>query len=343
MTGTDRGWFATHRRPLTLLSFAVVLGSACQLDSPTGMSRVGDVGLAKGGPGGGGGGGGDVAPTVTATDPTFAVRDTTVDVTIIGSGFTTGAKATWSLAGDTSLVHVKSTKVIAPDRLIARIEVPLAAPVATYDVEVTLSNGKKGVGAEMFDVLLEDPTATFSFPTADAALDVKSDQQFVSGASSVYANGVCGVNSKLFGTSQLSGSGDATLHTNSPSSKDRRCVAYPRTLTVVFAPGDQETRPLFMNLREIHNGTIQIPIGASALKRLTLNNGGRCVSLHWNEQLADGTNTNGGDRVRVTRLDASTWQVESQPFPDNQAYCRETGQLFHLNVKFTVITSRPMP
>jgi hypothetical protein len=280
---------------------------------------------------------------VTATDPAATVRDTMIDVTVFGSGFTTGAKATWSLAGDTSLVHVKSTKVVASDRLIARVEVPATAPIGAYDVEVTLSNGKKGVGAEMFEVQLGDPTAMFSFPLDDAALGVRSDHLYVSGSSSVYAENVCGVHSKIFATTATS-SGDAIMHTNNPQFRDRKCAFYPRTVTVAYGPGDADTGPAFINVREIANTTFQIPVGTTVLRSFAVNNGGRCPDgLVWIEQLKDGTNTNGGDRVNVTRLDASAWLVESQPYPDDQAYCRTTGQLHHIAVKLLVTADRPMP
>lgn len=338
MAGTDRGWFATHRRPLTLLSFALVLGSACQVDSPTGMSRVGDVSFAKGGSGGGG----SVAPTVTSTNPSFAHQDTTIDVSVFGTGFTTGAKATWSLSGDTTKVHVKSTKVVSSTEILAKIEVPAGAPVATYDVEVTLTNGKKGVGAEMFEVLEGDPTAELHFPLDDAALGVRSDRQFVNGTASVYAEGVCGVKAKIFATEAYSNSGDLTMQTSNPSSKDRRCAAYPRTLTIVYAPGDQQSSTIFMNLREIANTTYQIPIGTTVRRALSMQEG-RCDRLAWRGTLADGTDTNGADSVNVTRLTAKSWLVESQPYPFNEAYCRATGQKFNVAVRFTVVASKELP
>jgi hypothetical protein len=111
-------------------------------------------------------------------------------VTIFGTGFSTGAKATWSLAGDTTQVHVKSTKVVSSTQLTARIVVPATAPLASYDVEVTLLGGKKGVGAEMFEVLLGDPKAEFWFPTDDPHLGLRGDGLFLNGTSSVYAGGV---------------------------------------------------------------------------------------------------------------------------------------------------------
>ena len=318
---------------------------SCQSEGPTGTPLPGEVSLAKGGggAGGGGGGGSGVAPTVTSANPASAFQDTTIDVSVFGTGFATGAKATWSLNGDTTKVHVNSTKVVSATELVARITVPLGAPVASYDVEVTLSNGKKGVGAEMFEVLLGDPAAAFWFPTDDAGLGLRSDHLFVNGSSSVYAYGVCGVNSRIFATGAASGSGDAIMHTNNPRSKDRKCSAYPRTVTVDYGDGVVESAPVFINVREIANATFQIPIGESALRILRVNVGGRCDGLAWTDQLGDGTNTNGGDRVIVTRVDASTWLVESQPDGENQAYCVSTGQLFHIPVRFTLVADHPLP
>lgn len=188
-----------------------------------------------------------------------------------------------------------------------------------------------------------DPTASFWFPLDDAGLGLRSDHLFPNGSSSVYANGVCGVNSKIFATGEASGSGDAIMHTNNPRSKDVKCSAYPRLVTVDYGDGVVETAPVFINVREIANATFQIPIGGNTLRILRVNLGGRCDGLAWADQLADGTNSNGGDRVQVTRVDASTWLVESQPYPDNQAYCVATGQLYNIAVRFTVISSSPLP
>jgi hypothetical protein len=338
VTFTRRVALPGVRAAVIVVSIGAVF--SCQSERPTGIRLPSEASLAKGG-GGGGGGGGTTAVSVTSTSPSQAFQDTTLDVTVFGTGFTTGAKATWSLRGDTTQVHVKSTKVVSATELLARIIVPASAAVASYDVVVTLSNGKKGVGAEMFEVLLGNPTATFLIPTDDGALGLRSDQLFVSGASSVYAHGVCGVNSKIFATG--AGSGDAIMHTNNPKFSDRKCSAYPRTVTVDYGDGVVETAPVFINVREIANETFQIPEGQSALRILRVNVGGRCDGLAWADQLGNGTNTNGGDRVKVTRVNASTWLVESQPYPDNQAYCVATGQLYHIPVRFTVVSSAPLP
>jgi hypothetical protein len=204
--------------------------------------------------------------------------------------------------------------------------------VAPLDREAMLAKAPPGPS---------DPTASYLFPTDDAALDVRSDGQFVSGEHSVYANGVCGVSGKIFATEAASNSGDATLQTNNPTNKDRKCTTYPRKLTVVFGTGDEQTSAVFMNLRHIQNTTYSIPIGTTDRHILNLNED-RCGGLRWTTHSADGTYL-GGDSVNVTRVDESTWLVASQDYPNNKAYCNNTGQLYHLNVQFTVKSSYPLP
>jgi hypothetical protein len=186
-----------------------------------------------------------------------------------------------------------------------------------------------------------DPTASFLFPLDGTGLDVLSDGQFTSGGNSVYANGVCGVSSKIFATLAASNSGDATMQTNNPTNKDRKCAAYPRKLTVVFGPGDQQTSAVFINARHIQNTTYSLPVGETDHHILNINEA-RCDGLRWTTHGA-GSEYLGGDSVNVTRVDASTWLVESQPYPNNKAYCNNTGQLHHLNVRFTVVSSTPLP
>ena len=141
--------------PVTRSLVAAVLCAfaACQTDAPTSTLVPEGANLAKGGSGGAGGkGGGGGGPTVASTNPSYAHRDTTLNVHVFGSGFTSGAKATWVLNGDSTLVHVKATTFVSSGELVANVEVPAAAPLALYDVQVALVNGKKGVGAELFVV-----------------------------------------------------------------------------------------------------------------------------------------------------------------------------------------------
>src|SRR4029450_11390624 len=103
-------------------------------DSPTSARvEVHAASLAKGP--------GTSALGVTATLPTSARQDTAIDVHISGSGFPPGAAASWALAGDTTKVHVQSTKFVNQGQLVARLLVPVAAPVASDDGGVRLVGG----------------------------------------------------------------------------------------------------------------------------------------------------------------------------------------------------------
>ena len=180
-----------------------------------------------------------------------------------------------------------------------------------------------------------DPSATFKIPTNDLTLGLRGDGLYPSGDTSVYAHGVCGVNSKIFATTQASNSGDAIMHTNNPKFSDRRCQAYPRTVTIEFGPGDIETAPAFINVREIAHTTFRMAIGSTVPRILHVNAGGRCDGLVWGDQF-------GGDLVNVTRVDASTWLVESQSL-NNQAYCRAEDRLYSIAVRFTIVSNEALP
>ena len=190
---------------------------------------------------------------------------------------------------------------------------------------------------------VSDPTADYFFPVT-ATSGFVSDGATVSDGYSVYANGVCGVTGKLFATTAASNSGDATLQTDNPAAKPRSCALYPRKFTVRYASGTVDTRPGFMNLREIQNTTYSIPIGETRLRVLALTlsgSGTGCNSLRWaevNQGIATGANL-----VAVTRVDASTWSVKSQASPLNKAYCTDNGATYELPVEFVVKSSRAMP
>jgi len=125
---------------LALLSWIV----GCTDDAPSRIAAPGTPSFAKAGA--------TTGPSVTSTNPSYSHRDTTLDVHVLGSGFSAGAQAAWSLGGDTTLVHVNRTTYVSSGELVANVTVPAGAPLATYDVAVTLLSGKKGVGSEMFEV-----------------------------------------------------------------------------------------------------------------------------------------------------------------------------------------------
>ena len=191
-----------------------------------------------------------------------------------------------------------------------------------------------------------DPNATFSFPIVDTGLGLKSDGEFVSGGNSVYANDVCGVKAKIFATATASNSGDATMQTNNPTFRDRKCPQYPRTITLAYSDGVSETIPVFMNVREIQNATSSIPIGTTVRRAFAVNptQNTRCDVLIWTrERLSDPGVEFPADSVLVTRVAADTWHVQTQPYPDNRAYCTTLEQSFYMSVDFTITTDRALP
>ena len=93
------------------------------------------------------------ALAVTSTSPAFGDQGTTVDVHVLGSGFTAGAQAKWLLNGVADdHVHTNSTTLISSSELVANITIASDATLAFWDVQVSLSNGKNGVGSDCFEV-----------------------------------------------------------------------------------------------------------------------------------------------------------------------------------------------
>ncbi len=98
-------------------------------------------------------------PTVTATNPSFGDQGTVnLDVQVIGSGFDQGSKAEWDSGGAAyPRITVNSTKFVSSTQLTANITIAANAAVQYYNVAVTTSTGRKGVGTELFTVTLATP------------------------------------------------------------------------------------------------------------------------------------------------------------------------------------------
>ena len=141
--------------PLVIGSLAVVLFDAgCARDTAGPTSPDTPV-LARGGKPGGGGGAKDIDPTVDTVKPDSASQDTTLDVLVIGSGFDDGSRAEWLIDEapvPNNEVRTNRTTYVNSKRLIANITIAADAPTTAYDVEVTSSKGRKGIGIERFMV-----------------------------------------------------------------------------------------------------------------------------------------------------------------------------------------------
>jgi hypothetical protein len=93
--------------------------------------------------------------TVTAANPPSAVQGTiALDVEVTGSGFNNSASVRFYVTGtaDTGGITVKKVNVNSSKKLIATIDVADTAIVNNFDIEVALSNGRKGKGTTLFSV-----------------------------------------------------------------------------------------------------------------------------------------------------------------------------------------------
>lgn len=290
----------------------------------------------------GAGGESGAAPTVTSASPASAPQDTAIAVTVSGTGFKQGARAQWALAGDTTQVIVQSTKVTSSTELEAQLLVPSTAATGSYDIMVTNPDGKKGVGAEQFTVTVGNTTANWLLPIDASALSLRSDGKFSDGTFSTYADGVCSFESTVFFT----GSGDNVMEFKYP--KRKTCG---RTFTLAFPDGYSETLAYRGGVQVLENLSYAIPIGATVLRHMRLAPGnntvgnpttGRCsLGLVFGEGGANPAI--GSDSVTVTRIDASTWEVASQPPPNDQAFCIDNGALYAMQLRFRIVTARPLP
>jgi hypothetical protein len=151
--------------------------AACVADEPTASRLDPRVSLAKAPP---------PSVTVTSTDPTYAFQgDSVVTVRVKGTGFAEGAHASWQINGDTTHVHEISTSFVSTTEVVATIKVDLNAPTALYDVAVTLVNGKKGVGAELFTVKSVNERQQLPIPIA-----VTVDDAGTAGPSRIRSDGL---------------------------------------------------------------------------------------------------------------------------------------------------------
>lgn len=90
---------------------------------------------------------------VDSTSPDNGPRGATLDVQVLGSGFSRGSRADFALHGVVGAnVVTNSTRYVKSTELVANITIAAEAVVDEYDVIVTTSSGRKGVGIESFAV-----------------------------------------------------------------------------------------------------------------------------------------------------------------------------------------------
>jgi hypothetical protein len=172
----------------------------------------------------------------------------------------------------------------------------------------------------------QDIATTFTLPN-DASLALRGDGKYLNlDGQSEYANGVCGISSKIFIDN---GGGDAIMYTSDPKHADRRCINYPRN---VFVGG--ETNALVeaqLFLEGLNTPGAEIPVGESRdLVFAITPSSGPCGRYNF-------AINPGGDRVSVTRTAVSTWVVRTKPAPNNRAICMSDGSgPYAMDISFTI-------
>ncbi len=134
-------------RQCRLLFVSLFALSACTDSAPPSGPSPWRVAMAAGGGGG---------PTVKSTVPDSATIDTTLNVRVLGGGFDVGSRADWALKGVvTNKIVTNSTQFVSSTELLANITIARTAAIASYDVIVTTSTGKGGIGTELFVVTMK--------------------------------------------------------------------------------------------------------------------------------------------------------------------------------------------
>jgi probable HAF family extracellular repeat protein len=136
--------FPLSRSQCRLLILGLLTFSACTGDAPSSALLAPRRTLASAAA---------VSVTVKSTSPDTATVDSTLDVHVFGTGFDPGSRANWAIKGVVSpKVVTNSMRFVSSTELVANITIAADAPVASYDVIVTASSGKGGIGTECFVV-----------------------------------------------------------------------------------------------------------------------------------------------------------------------------------------------
>lgn len=286
--------------------------------------------------------------TVTAASPDSAGRDTTLTVAIAGTGFDQGSTVQFARGGTVdSKLHVNGVAFVSSSKLNANVTIAADAALGSYDIAVTTSSGKKGVGSELFAVVLTNTSATWTIPLADAGLALRSDHLYSDGTISVYANGVCTVAGIIY----VGSTGDMTIQTS--VTKGKSCG---RVFTLVYPDGVSETVAAFANIASLESAGSTIPVGSTVRRHMNFApgspngspgaNASRCGGLYFGPgRLGNGV---GSDSLLVTRVDGRTWHVYSDltVYADgvhDRALCGANNTLYAMPVDFTVISSKIEP
>ena len=129
-----------------IVAFCCLIFAGCEKDIPTEGTR-GPLDSSAKPPVG--------DPVVSSTDPTSAPQDTTLNIEVTGANFDSGSRVDLAIDGvPTDKVQTNSTTFVNSKRLIANVSIAADAIPDHYDVLVTTTKGKRGIGIELFEVTL---------------------------------------------------------------------------------------------------------------------------------------------------------------------------------------------
>lgn len=355
--------YCSKRHEMAALVFATLVGlAACTDPVPGPMPGSGQSSVRFG-------------ATVTTTDmtvssaiPDSANQDTTLDVTINGSGFVAGTNANWALSGiqDPTQVRTNSTKYVSSRKIVANITISSTAAVLKWDIVVSAAGTKGGIGTELFAIkakrittdtkanLVWNDTVNVGAPGAapvwESAL-ITGDYRKLDGAplsngkSGEFQYNFCGSDSYMQNSTMSFP--DAALnfdpdHLYDPASMDAVCRG-KRYYQFYFA--GRGSAPLQFGPQHYALKLGTLAVGDTMLEEVHFGiQQTNCNALHFNDIYAPATN------ARVTRLtDTLTaygptrrWRVQSQG--THRAMCtlftnkgpKPTGVTYYLPFAFVV-------
>jgi hypothetical protein len=255
---------------------------------------------------------------VTSTTPDSATQDTTLDVTINGSGFVSGSVATWQFNGvsDPLQVRTNSTRYVSAKKLVANITVSSSATIGKWDVQVAAAGGKGGIGTEVFAIKLRgnvDAHSRVNYVLADQVdiggvlqpAGIRGDGRLRDGSSSAgnpseYQGEFCGVTGVIANDVRESGmlSMDPGDGTSTACGGPRYYVFNLNGTLRNFAPLHRIFDFWSIAVGETRNVSQGFGIDITD-----------CGILMFSSQY-------GGDNMKVTRLDNGVgprkWRIESQ-------------------------------
>jgi hypothetical protein len=130
---------------------------------------------------------------VTAATPASAVQGTlSLDVIVSGSGFDNSAKVQYFVSGTTNSggITVKTVVFRNSRELVTTIDVADTADLASFDIQVTLSSGRKGKGTTLFSVKAKpNETPLPTYPPARHSHSLTSNGGTTAATSRLYMFG----------------------------------------------------------------------------------------------------------------------------------------------------------